>query len=124
MRKLFVIKENLADKITYYHLALFGISLPFDSLYSRVILLSLSIHTLIHLKKPQLARLKDRKILFLTALFGLSLICAVYTINKDQAVSDLTAELAILIFPLFFALTTLDVPRYKNNLLTFFTAGC
>jgi O-antigen ligase len=124
LKKLFVIEEDLTDKITYYHLALFLISLPFDSLYSRVILVSLAIHTGIHVKKVQLKKLNNKNVFFLSALYFLSLICAVYTINADEAMFDLTAELAILLFPLIFSLTTLDISKYKDQLLTFFSASC
>ncbi|HEX4375323.1 MAG TPA: hypothetical protein VHZ50_18605, partial [Puia sp.] len=124
MKKLFIIKENLADKITYYHLALFLVSLPFDSLYTRVILVSLAIHTAIHIKKQQLKKLNNKNVFFLAALYFVSLISAIYTLNVNEALFDLTAELAILIFPLIFVLTTLDISKYKNNLLTFFSATC
>jgi O-antigen ligase len=124
LKKLFIIKENVADKITYYHLALFLVSLPFDSLYTRVILLSLAIHTAIHIKKQQLKKLNNRNLFFLTALYFVSIISAIYTLNVNEALSDLTAELAILIFPLIFALTTLDISKYKDHLLTFFSATC
>jgi O-antigen ligase len=124
LKKLFIIKENLADKITYYHLALFVISLPFDSLYTRVILLSLAVHTAIHFKKEQLRKLNNSNIFFLTTLYFVALICTIYTIDINEALSDLTKELAILLFPLIFVLTTLDISKYKNQLLTFFSAGC
>ena len=124
MKKLFIIKEDLADKITYYHLALFLISLPFDSLYTRVILLSLAIHTVIHIKKQQLKKLNNRNIFFLTALYFVTLLCTIYTIDINEALFDLTQELAILLFPLIFVLTTLDISKYKNQLLIFFSASC
>ena len=107
LKKLLIINENLADKITYYHLALFLISLPFDSLYSRVILLSLAIHTAIHVKRPQLKKLKQKNICFLTGLYFVSLIGAAYTININDALFDLTKELGILIFPLIFYLVAM-----------------
>jgi O-antigen ligase len=124
LKKLFIIQENLADKITYYHLVLFLISLPFDSLYSRVILLSLAIHTAIHIKKQQLKKLNNRNVFFLTALYFVTLTCTIYTIDANEALIDLTQELGILIFPLIFVLTTLNISKYKNQLLTFFSAGC
>jgi O-antigen ligase len=124
LKKLLIINENLADKITYYHLALFLISLPFDSLYSRVILLSLAIHTAIHVKRPQLKKLKDKNVYFLTGLYFVSLIGASYTMNSNEALFDLTKELGILIFPIIFALTTLDVAKYKDRLLAFFSFSC
>jgi len=98
--------------------------LPFDSLYSRVILLSLAIHTAIHIKKEQLKKLNNRNIFFLTALYFVTLICTIYTININEALFDLTQELAILLFPLIFVLTTLNISKYKNQLLTFFSAAC
>lgn len=105
-------------------MVLFLISLPFDSLYSRVILLSLAIHTAIHFKKEQLKKLNNKNVFFLTALYFVTLICTIYTVDINEALFDLTQELAILLFPIIFVLTTLDISKYKNQLLTFFSAGC
>ena len=38
MRKLFLIEDTIANKISYYHLAGFLIALPFDFFYSEIIL--------------------------------------------------------------------------------------
>ncbi|HEY4874171.1 MAG TPA: O-antigen ligase family protein [Puia sp.] len=124
MKRLFTIKENLTDKITYYHLALFLISLPFDSLYTRVILLSLVIHTAVHFKKEQLKKFNHKYIFFLATLYFVTLVCTIYTIDINEALSYLTQELAILLFPVIFVLTTLNISKYKNQLLTFFSATC
>jgi O-antigen ligase len=51
MKERFFIKGNVADKITYYHLVAFVISLPFNRLYSELALASLLVHTLINLRK-------------------------------------------------------------------------
>ena len=48
---LFKINDSVANKISYYHLALFVASLPFNLFYSHLILISYALHTLIHLKK-------------------------------------------------------------------------
>ena len=54
MKKLLFIDDTLENKISYYHLAFFLISLPFDFFYSEVVLTSFAIHTLIHLRKYRL----------------------------------------------------------------------
>ena len=51
MKKLFIINDTLTNKISYYHLALFLIFLPFDRFYRELVLISLTVHTLIHVGK-------------------------------------------------------------------------
>src|SRR5271170_4687926 len=99
MKKLLLIEDSLANKITYYHLMFFLISLPFDLFYSEVILISLTIHTALNIKKAQLNNLLNKHFFILSALYILSLVCSLYTNNKDEALFDLTKELAILLFP-------------------------
>src|SRR5271154_1832332 len=109
VKNIFFIDDSFANKITYYLLMLFLISLPFDSFYSRVILVGLAIHTAIHLKRSDPKKLKNKNVFILSALYFVSLICSFYTTNSDEALFDLTKELGILIFPLIFALTALDI---------------
>ena len=47
MRKLFLINEPIANKISYYHLSCYLIALPFEFFYSEIILISFGLHTLI-----------------------------------------------------------------------------
>jgi O-antigen ligase len=124
MKKMFVIYDSMANRISYYHLLFFLVSLPFDLFYSEVILISLVIHTAIHVKKQQLGKFRDKRLYILSALYLLSLLCTLYSSNRDEAVFDLTKELAILIFPLLFCFTSLDLPKYKEPLLFAFALTC
>jgi len=51
MKELFLIKDTLANKISYYHLMLYLLSLPFDRFYSHLILISFAVHTIIQFNK-------------------------------------------------------------------------
>ncbi len=124
VKKMFFIEDSFANKITYYLLMLFLVSLPFDSFYSRVILVGLAIHMVIHFKRSGLQKLKNKNVFILSALYFVSLICSLYTTNSDEALFDLTKELGILLFPLIFAITALDIAKYKNQLLTAFSVTC
>ena len=53
MKKIFFINDTVENKISYYHLLAFLAALPFDRLYSQVVLISFTIHTLIHIKKKK-----------------------------------------------------------------------
>ena len=48
---MLIIKDNLINKISYYHLLAFLLMLPFDQFYSELILISLIVHTLINISK-------------------------------------------------------------------------
>lgn len=124
MKKLFLIDESLAGRISYFHLALFLAALPFDSFYTRLILISLCIHTAIHARKQQWRKLADKRVFILAALYILSLAASLYSVNPQEALFDLTKELGIIIFPIVFVLQPIDLPKYRNNLLTFFLISC
>src|SRR5579871_4536542 len=124
MKRIFFIEDELPNKITYYHLLAFVISLPFDLFYSEVILISLGIHTAINFRKDDFKRLKNRNLFILTSLYFLSLVCSLYTTNKDEALFDLTKELGLFIFPLIFCLTRLNISKYKDRLLLAFAMTC
>ena len=79
MKKIFIIKESVQDQITFYHLLVFVMALPFDRLYSELALISLSIHTLIHLTKNDYKHSRFSKIIIPAALYLLTVIGTLYT---------------------------------------------
>jgi O-antigen ligase len=123
LKELFIIKENLTDKISYYHLLAFLVMLPFDRFYSELILISLVIHTLINLTKEKILSLR-KQFLVLVSLYLLTIICTVYSTDMQQAFKDWEKELAILLFPFIFSVTTLNVEKYKLRLLKAFAVTC
>jgi O-antigen ligase len=124
MKQLFLIEDSVANKVSYYHLALFLLALPFDFFYSELILISFGIHTLIHLQKDNLRRVLQKPVLVLCSLFVLSLLAVSYSPDKQEALNIITRQLALLLFPLLFSISNLDMEKYRKNLFCIFGFTC
>ena len=124
MKKLLRIDDTLSNKISYYHILLFLIFLPFDRFYSELVMVSLCLHTLIHLQKKQLRRLATRDLLVLQAVFLLTVLSTIYTSNKSYGVSMITRQLAIFLFPLILLLNPLDLSKYRQRIFYVFSITC
>src|SRR6185437_2588758 len=124
MTKWFLIKDNPANKISYYHLLLLMASLPFDMFYSHVILISLTIHTLIHLKKDTIKPFPELRIIVLTSVFLVTVLSTIYTINFGAAYQEWGRQITILLIPLIFWLNPLDLKKYRPNFLMAFALVC
>jgi O-antigen ligase len=124
MKKLFRITDSTANKISYYHLMLLLLSLPFDRFYSHLILISLTLHTLIQLKKSEVKPIFTRGNLMLQSVFFVTVLGTIYTINQTQAFNEWARQVVILLLPVIFCLNPLDLKKYRDNLLTVFAFGC
>jgi len=124
MRGLFVIKDSLANKISFYHLMLLMASLPFDRFYSHLILISYAIHTLIHLKKGDIKRVFNLQTLLLQSVFLITVFGTIYTHTPGEAFTEWGKQIVILIFPVSFCLNPLDLKKYKAQLLLSFALVC
>ncbi|WP_448701621.1 O-antigen ligase family protein [Mucilaginibacter sp. AW1-3] len=124
MRKLLLIDDTLANKISFYHLLLLLVSLPFDYFFSHVILVSFAIHTLIHLKKSEVKPIITLRTLVLQSVFLVTLIATTYSPYKNQAVNDMGREIVILLIPILFCLNPLNIKKYRARLLTVFGLCC
>lgn len=124
MKELLLINDNTTNKISYYHLLLLMASLPFDRFYSHIILISFTVHTLIHLKKDKLKDLFTVNNLVLQSAFWVTVIAATYTHYLPQALTELTLRLPILLIPVLFSLTDLDIKKYQPLLLKSFALVC
>ncbi|HCN82254.1 MAG TPA: hypothetical protein DIT07_01350 [Sphingobacteriaceae bacterium] len=124
MKELFLIEDSVDHKISYYHLLLFFMSLPFDRFYSLIILLSFMVHTLIHFKKSDLKKLKNPDILILQLVYLLTMIGTIYTNNHLKAFQDWDRHLAILLFPIIMAVSSLDLNKYKKKLIEGLAISC
>lgn len=119
-----LIKDSLANKISYYHLLLFMASLPFDMFYSHIILISYGIHTLIQLKKGAIKPVSKLRIAILQSVFFVTVLSTIYTINRNVAYQEWGKQITILLFPLLFCLNPLDIKKYRPQLLTAFALVC
>lgn len=124
MKKIFIINDTLENKITYYHLVAFVILLPFDRLYSELTLISLLLHSIIHVKKERLRDLFTVQNGLLTAVFLLGVIALAWSDDKSQGIKDLQRQLAILLLPAIFSLLEINFARYKKNILLFLAVSC
>ena len=124
MRQLFLIDDTIVNKISYYHLACFLVALPFDFFYSEIILISFGLHTLIHTQKIRVKNIFSKPVLALVAIYLLAVLAILYSPDKPEGISVATRQLAILIFPVLFALTGLNLEKYKLNLICIFGFTC
>ncbi len=123
MKEIFCIKDTLANKISYYHLLAFLITLPFDMFYSEWVLASLLVHTVIQLTRQKILSVRISR-LFPALLYLLTVVCTLYSANKEQAFKEWEKQLAILLFPLIFSVTPIDFRKYKIPLLKAFAITC
>ena len=124
MKELFLIKDTQANRISYYHLMLLLLSLPFDLFYSHIILISLAVHTLIHFNKNTIKPVFTWRTVALQAVFFVTLISTIYTINPKQAFVEWELAIPVVVFPLLFCFNPLDLKKYLPNLLLVFALGC
>jgi len=124
MKNLFCINDTLANKISYYHLMCFLIALPFDTFYGDVVLISFCIHTVLHIRKDWLLSLINKEFLLLIFLYVLTAIGFLYSHYKEDALSLLTRQLAIILFPILFLLNEIDIKKYKFQLIKIFGITC
>ncbi|HEY9362983.1 MAG TPA: O-antigen ligase family protein [Chitinophagaceae bacterium] len=124
MKNLFIIKDTLANKISYLHLMAFLVALPFDMFYSELVLISFSFHTLIHLKKSRLKYLYNKKLLIACSIFFINLFAILYSNNKEAALNDWGKQLALILFPILFIINPLNLHTYKLPLLKAFGLTC
>lgn len=124
MRKIFFIDDTVVNKISYYHLVCFLLALPFDFFYSEIILISFGLHTFIHVKKIDFKNILSSPVLILVSVYLLGLLAMVYSPDKAEAVNVATRQLAILIIPVLFAISSLNFEKYKTSLVCVFGFGC
>src|SRR5277367_1223681 len=116
MKEVFYIKDNVENKISYYHLLLFLMVLPFDRFYSSLILVSFLIHTLIFINKKRLLQI-HKDTLILQSVFIVSLVSAIYSPSVSASLNTISNQLALLLFPLLLTVTSLDLSKYRSQLL-------
>ncbi len=124
MKELLLIRDNLANKISYYHLALFVISLPFDRFYSHLILASFGIHTLLHFKKLLLKPVFTWRTLILQSIFFLAVLSTIYAPDKQLAFKEWGLYIPVLVLPILLCINPLDLKKYGPYLMLIFSLGC
>ncbi len=123
MKELFLTRDNLANKISYYHLVLFLLSLPFDRFYSHLILISFAIHTLIHFNRLAVKPIFNRRTLMLQSVFFVTVIGTIYATNKALAFNEWGLDISIFLIPILFCLNPIDLKKYRPQMLLLFATG-
>jgi O-antigen ligase len=121
LKQIFFIDDTLTNKISYYHILLLLFSLPFDFFYSHIILVSFGVHTLINFKKENIRSIFNVRTLILQSVFFVTLFGIVYSPDKNAGFTGLGRQLAILLIPILFSITSLDLKKYRNNFLLGFS---
>jgi O-antigen ligase len=124
MKNIFTIKDSIENRISYYHVALFLLFLPFDRFYSELALISLLLHTLIHINREKLRKVVTRQNLLLGSVFFITIIGIAWSADKGQAMKDMQRQLAIVLFPFVLSATGIDLRRYLKNWLILFGITC
>jgi O-antigen ligase len=119
VKEIFIIRDTPANKISYFHLLAFLVALPFDRIYSEIILASLLVHTLIHLSWEKLRSIRWIT-MFPAILYLVTMIGTIYTVDKDRALDDWEKQLALLLLPFIFSVCSLDLKKYRMALLKAF----
>jgi O-antigen ligase len=123
MKELFFIEDSLTNKISYWLLAAFLITLPFDLFYSEIILFCFTLHTFLHCRKSYFTALLYKEVWLLAAMYLLSIVTILYSVNKAAGVDIATRQLAIILFPVLFALSSFPLYKYYLALFKFFVAS-
>lgn len=116
--------DSLTNCISYYHLMMLLVFLPFDMFFTHVVFISFALHTLLHIKKERLKQLFTLQNAILQAVFFIVLLSVSYTSFTAKAWTDVTRLLLILLFPLFFSLNSLNINKYRDKLLFIFSLIC
>jgi O-antigen ligase len=124
LKNIFVIPDSLENKISFYHLAAFIILLPFNRFYGELVVISLLLHTIIHINRSRLHSIFTKQNLILSSLFLINLAGIIYSSDKKEAFNNIERQLSILLFPVIFSLTGLDWQQYKTRILKIFGLTC
>ena len=124
MEKLLKPDDTLANRVSYYLVALLLLSLPYNLFYSHLFLIGLAMHTIVQIRKSDIKPVFTKATFALTAVFFITLITLIYTTNKPQGFTELGRQVTILLLPLIFCFNTLDLKKYQHNLLLIFSTGC
>ncbi|GLU51242.1 O-antigen ligase family protein [Dyadobacter frigoris] len=121
MKKLLWIEDSTGNQTSYYHLVLLLLSLPYDRFFSHLILISMTVHTIIQFNKKSVKPFFTLQNLLLQSVFFLTLFGTIYTANRPEAFKEWEKQISIFLIPVLFSMNSLDLKKYRNNLLILFS---
>ncbi|OOQ57276.1 O-antigen ligase family protein [Mucilaginibacter pedocola] len=122
-KKLFTVADSPANQLSFYHLALLLLSLPYDRFYSHLILISFLLHTLVNLRKGEIKPVFTLSNLALASVFFVTVAGTLYSSNKPMAFNEWAKQITLLLFPLALCLNPIDLKKYRDKLLYIFAIG-
>ncbi len=117
-------KNTLANKTSYYFLLCFVILLPFKIIYSELALAGFAAVTVLLAKKEQWRNILNRQVLIMAGLYVLGIIGMLYSPDVKEALNVSGRQLAMLLFPVLFAVNPLDMSSCRTVLLKAFATSC
>src|SRR5258708_92017 len=140
MKEVFYIDDTPGNKISYYFMLVFLVTLPFDRLFSELALIGLLLHTIIHFRSDRgmtkvrrqgglpddvRRRLPVFRSGWLTAaLYLLTMVGTLWSARRGEAFKELEKQLALLFVPLIFYFTEMDWKKVQRPLLKAFALSC
>lgn len=116
--------DTIENKITFYHLAAFVILLPYDRFYGQLVIFSLCLHCLIHLRSNRVVKLWCIQNLVLISVFLINVVGIIYSNDKGDGLKDVVRQLTILLFPILLSLIEIDLGAYRDRILKLFAFSC
>src|SRR5277367_1622724 len=123
MKKVFYINDSTENRFSYYHLLFFLLALPFDRIYSTLILVSFIIHSVIFLDLRKFKKF-DKSTLVPQLVFFITVISAIYSQSGSESLATISRQLALLVFPILFTITSLDLAKYRVRIMETLTSIC
>jgi len=123
MKKLFYPAESIENRISFYMLLCFLLTLPFDRFYSTITLICFLIHSLIYFRKERFRQV-GKETFILQSVFWVSVLASLYAPSWNGASNTISKQLAIFLFPVLLAVSPLDLLKYRSKLLAGFAIGC
>ncbi|MCW3088668.1 MAG: O-antigen ligase family protein [Sediminibacterium sp.] len=116
--------DTFASRVTFCHLLVFVIALPFDRLYSELTLISLVIHTALHARRSTIRPIPLASLWIPAAVYLLTLAGTLYTHYYAEAFYEWERQLAILLFPLLFFFNPIDLNKCRLPVLLALAVSC
>lgn len=123
MREVFYTDDTPANRISYYFLLVFLVTLPFDRFYSELALIGLTAHTLLHPVRGRVFSWYWPGWLLLS-LYLLTMIGTIRSGFSADALGEWEKQLALLLFPLIAWFSQADWQVFRERLLTAFSVTC
>ncbi len=124
MKQFLHINDTMANRISFWHYTAFLLTLPFDFFYNQLVVVSLAVHTLIHLTKERLRQFGHIVPWQVMAVYVVGLAGMLYSRDRPAGWDLAGRQTVMIVLPVIMSLNALDLARYKEKLLHIFGVGC